>query len=226
MSSSARPARVGFVTIGQSPRDDIVPEIRDWVGLPFTAVERGALDGLSPDAIRALEPTGDEPRLVSRLRDGSEATLAAARVHARVSALLTELDGQALDAIVLLCTGHFPPAALQTPFVPAQAVVDHGVTALAAAVRTLGVLVPHEAQAREAERRGWPLGEMRVVASHSTPYRDSRFAEAARELADADLIVMHCMGYDEAMLARVRAATRAPVLLARRLVAGALRQLL
>ena len=48
--------RVGFVTIGQSPRDDVVPEMLAWLGTPVDAVQAGALDGCSDDEIGAMAP--------------------------------------------------------------------------------------------------------------------------------------------------------------------------
>jgi len=217
-------ARVGFVTIGQSPRDDIVPEMLAWVRMPVEASEFGALDALRLDEIAQLAPEGDEPRLVSRLRDGSEVVASRARLHERVVTLLDDADRQGLDAIVLLCTGQFPSVRLRTPFVSSQAAVDLGALALARDAKTVGLMVPNEAQARAAEAEGW--NGLPVKAACSTPYGASRFEDAARDLADTDVIVMHCMGYDGAMLERVRAASGRPTLLARRLVASALRQLL
>ncbi len=63
-----------------------------------------------------------------------------------------------------------------------------------------------------------------MLASHASPYTPGRLSLAAGELADADLIVMHCMGYDEAMRATVAEISGRPVLLARRMVAAAVQQ--
>jgi protein AroM len=73
--------------------------------------------------------------------------------------------------------------------------------------------------------------QRRVTATHCSPYstssdQDVRLEDAAREVAACDLVVMHCMGYSEAMRARVAAAIEPPVLLARRMVAGAIQQLI
>ena len=230
---------MGFVTIGQSPRDDLVPEMVEWAGTAIEAVQFGALDGLGADEIRAMAPANDEPRLVSRLRDGTQVEMQRSAVHERVRTVLRHADDRRLDVLVLLCTGRFPAMGLGTPFVSSQAAVDHGVMALAADVRRLGVMVPTEAQAREVEGRGWGAptsaaahDELRVEASHATPYglepaeMWAGFDRAARDLADADLVVMHCMGYDRDMLERVRRVAGRPTLLARSLVASALRQLL
>jgi len=67
------------------------------------------------------------------------------------------------------------------------------------------------------------------VLAHASPYSPSaedRLDDAARELAATDFIVMHCMGYTDAMRRRVARVSGRPVLLARRLVAGAVTQLL
>ena len=63
--------RVAFITIGQSPRNDILDEMRPWWRKEIAIEQYGALDGLPPSAIRSLEPRAGEARLVSRLRDGS-----------------------------------------------------------------------------------------------------------------------------------------------------------
>jgi len=216
--------RVGFVTIGHSPRDDIVPAMLAWIGTPIEAVQTGALDGLTNAQIEALAPVGEEPRLVSRLRDGSEVVASRAQMHSRVLTLLDQADKQGLDAIVLLCTGQFPKTQLQTPLVSAQAAVDLGALALARDAGSIGLMVPNPAQAQAAQADGW--NGLPVKTAWSSPYGQSRFPEAARELADTDLIVMHCMGYDGAMLEQVRELSGRPALLAQRLVASALRQLL
>ncbi len=50
------PKRVAFVTIGQSPRSDVVPDILAETREPFDVTERGALDGLDDAAIADLAP--------------------------------------------------------------------------------------------------------------------------------------------------------------------------
>jgi len=47
-------SRLGAVTIGQSPRTDIIPDLRTVLGAEVEIVEAGALDGLSPEEIRTL----------------------------------------------------------------------------------------------------------------------------------------------------------------------------
>jgi protein AroM len=210
--------RAAFLTIGQSPRDDILDEMRPWWD-PRSRVEfleRGALDGLERREIESLAPKEGEHRLVSRLRDGTEVFLDAHWVHHRVQEMVTELESEKLDFSVLLCTGRFPGLRSSRLVIEAQSIVDHTAAAFEA---RLGILVPHETQMED-------VGRGDTVVSHASPYSGDRWEKAARELEDAALIVLHCMGYTEAMRTRMADATGKPVLLARRMVATAVAQLL
>lgn len=215
--------RVVFVTIGQSPRDDLVPEMLERIGPGIEPVEVGALDDLGPGAIARLAPRDGDPTLVSRLRDGTEVVISKTWTQRRLAEIMHDLDGRGFDLIVLLCTGHFEGLRSRTLMVEAQRVVDHTVDAVSEDGRTVGVMVPLAAQMDEFHVRSH--GQTSVVMAHASPYSDGRFEDAARELAKTDLIVMHCIGYSEAMRRRVAAVSGKPVLLARRLVANAVAEL-
>lgn len=215
--------RVAFVTIGQSPRDDLVPEMLERIGPGIEPVEVGALDNLVPGAIARLAPRDGDPTLVSRLRDGTEVVISKTWTQRRLAEIMHDLDGRGFDLIVLLCTGHFEGLRSRTLMVEAQRVVDHTVDAVSEDGRTVGVMVPLATQMDEFHVRSH--GRTSVVMAHASPYSDGRFEDAARELAKTDLIVMHCIGYSEAMRRRVAAVSGKPVLLARRLVANAVAEL-
>jgi len=211
-----------FVTIGQSPRDDILPDLLPEAAAPAVR-QVGVLDGLDDAEIAAGAPADeDEERLCTRLADGREVVIAKRWTAQRLQVLVDALDAEDVDLIVLLCTGYFDGLKARTLLIEPQRLVDHTVDALAEGGRRVGVLVPLASQVPEFARRGgarWP-----VTVSHASPYAPGRFAEAAGELGDAELIVMHCMGYDEAMRREVAAAAGRPVLLARRLLAATVAQ--
>lgn len=218
--------RAAFVTIGQSPREDIVSEMRPWwraAGSSLTIAEVGVLDGIERDELQRLTPSENERRLVSRLRDGTEVVLRATWVEKRVQEIVHALEAEAIDFLVLLCTGHFPGLSCARLIVEAQSVVDHGIAALARSSR-VGVLLPHHEQIRSF--RCEIAGDRPLLATHASPYSGDRFAEAAKELAAADVIVLHCMGYTESNRREIAERTAKPVLLARRMVAAAVAQLL
>jgi protein AroM len=67
--------RVAFVTIGQSPRDDVVPAMLAEIHAPIDVSQYGALDDMTDAEIASIAPHLGEERLVSRLRDGREVQL-------------------------------------------------------------------------------------------------------------------------------------------------------
>ncbi len=215
--------RAALVTIGQTPRIDLVPEMRTWMGDRIAVEEFGALDGLTCEEIAALAPGPHDHRLVTRLADGSEAVLGKSRVHERLQRVFDALAERDFFCTVLLCTGHFPPFDVRGLFLDAQSIVDHGVVAIAGHARTIGVMVPLREQIGEFHFR--PRADQALSVADASPYTPGRLEQAARDLADTDLIVLHCMGYTEAMRRTVAAIAGRPVLLARRLVATAIGQL-
>jgi protein AroM len=216
--------RLAFVTIGQSPRDDIVPEMLADIGGDVEAHQFGALDELPENDIRALVPGPGETSFATRLRDGREVTISKERVEIRLEELLERVDQQGFDAVVLLCTGtHVKPLG-RTLMIESQRVVDSMVESLAASSQRLGVILPLERQVEEFPKRHVFSRKAKLIAA--SPYAGDNIAEKAAALAECDLVIMHCMGYSEAMRAAARQAISAPVLLSRRIVSGAVRQII
>jgi protein AroM len=100
---------VGLVTIGQSPRVDVVPDMETILGPAVTVRERGALDGLDGAEIAAMAPGPADDILVTRLADGTPAFVAKRHIVGRVQAAIRELEATGVSMTALLCTGAFPP---------------------------------------------------------------------------------------------------------------------
>lgn len=216
-------AQVAFVTVGQTPRSDIMPEMLSWLPPDIGHAEFGVLDGLDVERIAALAPIPGESSLCTRLADGSEVVTGKQQTEARLHDLIGQLDGEGFAAIVLLCSGRFDGLSTRTMLVEAQPVVDATVDALSAG-RHLGVVLPLKRQIAEShvgETRG-----RRVTHTHYSPYAGETPLRAAAEIAGCDLIVMHCMGYDDVMRTEMARLTGKPILLPRRIVASSVAQLI
>lgn len=210
---------LGVVTIGQSPRDDMVPEMLPHLR-GVKVVQAGALDDLTEDELRAL-PTrrrsGSEV-LTSRLRDGRSITFAREDILDLVQQRITELEDQ-VDATLLVCTGAFPPFRHRRPLVPAESLIVAGARALSTG--TIGVICPLPEQIDDSTAKFAESGRT-VIATAVDPYSadEADFEAAAHDLTGraARVVVMDCMGYTEAQRAATVQATRLPVILARSLV--------
>lgn len=223
VTAAQRPVRIGFATIGQSPRVDVVPAILAALGRTVEAVEAGALDGLDDDEIARLAPREGEYAFATRLADGRQAVIGKGHAETLLAEVLKRMDGQGLDLVVALCAGTSLPALQNTLLIEPQRIVDGITAALAAASRRIGIVVPLKEQVGSFHLEAEVSAEVRIA--HASPYEGDRFLEAGRELAGCDVVVMHCMGYTAAMRAKVAAGAGTPTVSAPELVAGVLRQL-
>ncbi|UCH26928.1 MAG: AroM family protein [Trueperaceae bacterium] len=221
--------RVGAVTVGQSPRSDITPEIAPL--LPGVEIlEGGALDGLGPEELEALrrQPRGEV--LATRLRSGQEIVVGKDDVLPGVADQIARLERSGAEAILLLCTGSFPVMASTVPVLYPEAVLAQVVRAVFAGGR-LGVLTPHPAQCAFQVKRWGEVVPGAVKAVAASPYpadAAAGLAEAAEELSawGADLVAMDCLGYTTGMRDALRRRLERPVLLARTALARVTAELL
>lgn len=216
--------KVTFLTIGQSPRTDVIPEMIHWLGPSTKIEERGVLDNLTDEEIETLKPDTQDASLVSRLKDGREVILGKSKLQPRLQSLIEDIDAKEIGCIVLLCTGQFKSLSSRGLLLKAQEIVDSGIEAIAKNASTVGIMMPLESQIGKLNYQ--PNENQVLLTSFASPYSTDRLEIASQELASADLTVMHCMGYSEAMRATVTRISGRPVMLARRLVACAVAQLL
>jgi protein AroM len=95
----------GIVTIGQSPRTDVVPEIAALLPGGTLLIERGALDDVGRAGLARLAPAHGEEVLVSQLRDGTEVTVAESRVMPLVRGAVEHVTDRGAAVVAFLCTG-------------------------------------------------------------------------------------------------------------------------
>jgi len=216
---------VGAITIGQTPRDDIVAEMDKLLGMDVRLVQAGALDGLSPTEIDALTPAPGHDVLVTRLRDGREVLVAKRTILGRLQACLDALARQ-VEALTILCAGTFPTLRSVRPIVMPGRLLVAAVNGVFDGGR-LGVIVPIPHQREDAAAR-WSQIDPRVSVAVASPYQDvHRLIDASDELrrAGVTLVVMECLGFTTAMKGVVRDVTGAPALLPVSLTARVLAEL-
>jgi protein AroM len=214
--------RIAFLTIGQAPRDDVVPELMAMLDVGHDRIrcdQFGALDGLTEAEIAAHPPGPHEGQLYTRLASGDHIVVGAGFVSRRLEPLLRRLDGSGYNLIVLITTGVFQQIRLHTPFVHGQQAVDAWIAGLVMGDCELGLIYPLPQQHREFAHGTLIQNARAVVATGET----TRLDAAAERLAHAELILMHSVGYTEAMARQMAELTRKPVVTARRIIAAAMR---
>jgi len=218
--------RVGMVTIGQSPRTDVVPEIKQIFGQGIEVIECGALDGLSKEKVKELAPTGDDLILVTRMQSGEEVTVAESRILPRLQDCVDHL-AKDCEILALLCTGRFPELTSRRVLLTPDALLD-GVVNGIHGVKTMGVLIPSKEQLGQMSNR-WKQDGRKIVVESASPYSiEDTITPSAKRLAssDPDLIVLDCMGYTLKTKETVRKITGKPVILPRSVLAHSILELI
>ncbi|CDG10883.1 hypothetical protein SMDB11_0292 [Serratia marcescens subsp. marcescens Db11] len=212
-------ASFATLTLGQAPRSDIMPLLSAY--LPAERVRHvGLLDGLDAGQIaERYAPQQGDKLLVSRLLDGTQVTLCAARVESGLQQKIRELEAAGCQVILLLCTGELQ--AEQALLLEPDRIIPPLISAIVGAHR-VGIVVPMAEQVEQQARKWRQLATPPSYAVAS-PYLadDAALEQAACALLrqGAEVVVLDCIGYHQRHRAFLQARLSVPVLLSNVLVA-------
>lgn len=195
-----------FLTIGQSPRDDLVPELVKMIGKPFEVKEIGLLDGTKEKDIVA--PFSEKDLLVSRLRDGREVEVSEEWVREQLLAF------EVKEPTVLLCTSEFGIVKYIEPYTVIRSFLSSQ-----GPFESLAVVVPEKKQEPFAQR--WKGLSTRLEVFSFSPYEGSPSIPSG--LTDSKYIYLDCMGYGLGHESRIQEVASGTVISARRIVGEFLR---
>lgn len=187
------------LTIGQAPRSDIMPLL--MAHLPAGSVTHvGLLDGLSTGQIeQRYAPAEGDAVLVTRLLDGSQVKLAAARVERGLQEKIDVLEALGCMTILLLCTGEFNHLhANNALLLEPDRIIPPLISSIIGQHRA-GIVVPVESQVVEQANKWRKLAKAPCFAVAS-PYLsdDQTLTKAAMRLAEqgAEVVVLDCIGFN------------------------------
>ena len=100
--------RIGMLTIGQSPRNDILPALHEILGEDVEIIEAGALDEVSLEDIRKIDLRLEDYILVSRMRDDTEIKVTKRYILPKIQEKIHYLENQGIRITVIMCTSKFP----------------------------------------------------------------------------------------------------------------------
>jgi len=195
-----------FLTIGQTPRDDLVPELVEIIGMTLKVEEIGLLDEIvNLDSVR---PVSESDVLVSRLRDGEEVELSESWVRRRL------MECVVTEPTVLLCTSEFGI----DKYIESYSIIRSFLNSQSP-FESLAVVVPERKQEGLALR--WKGLSKRFQVFSLSPYEGT--FSIPRGLGDFDYVYLDCMGYNADHEARIQEVSSGRVISARRIVGEFLR---
>ena len=222
--------RLGLITIGQSPRQDIVQDMLPILGSSQELLQRGALDNLTATQLQNLAPNRGEQVLVSSLQDGTSVVLAETKVVNVLQVCIQELEQKGAQCILLLCTGDFHTAlSAQIPLLLPNRILEGLIPALLNTEKRFITLVPDRAQSLEVKKQWESKGiqtDVFAISPYTNTLRD--FEDLALQLrkSNCTYILMDCMGYSSEMKEVIASVSRKKVLLPRTLCASVVKGIL
>jgi len=221
--------RVGFLTIGQSPRTDIMKDLRELLPREVEVVEAGALDDYDEQCIKAdLAPAEGDTVYVTRLRTGVEVKISKNKIIPLLQKKIDHLNSLGVDLIVILCTGEFPEFSSSSPIIYPEKVLKGAASSLRLR-GPVGILIPDQAQVEYA-RNKWREFFSDVIVYPVSPYTSTiqDFAKVASKLLSdrVSLVIMDCMGYTLEQRSIIQGIVRKPVIASRTILARILTELL
>jgi len=219
--------KIGVVTIGQSPRPDVIGEMERILGKDYDILEKGALDDFTLEEVQNIKIKPGDGLLVTRMRDGTEVKITHDVVNPIMQKRIAELEAEMVEIIFLLCTGRFPEFESNVLVVQPSNIIQ-GVKRAAIRKGRMASILPSMQQIGGSPREREEDGLVTYLDSAS-PYGP---IEEVEKLGDrlakqnVDLIVLSCMGFDNNHKRIIKEKTGKPVLQSSAMVARALKELL
>ncbi|WP_233519526.1 AroM family protein [Mitsuokella sp. AF21-1AC] len=212
---------IGAITVGQSPRVDVMPDLEPLLS-GIRVIQKGALDGMTREEMKKIEPEPGDYVLVSRLQDGSSVRMSEKFILPIIQKYIDAFNRQGVEGILMLCTGEFPHFTSHIPLLYPQKLLKAVTMAVLEKHQTLGILTPDSSQVQQARKRWLGYGASRVCVEAASPYLSEQdVIQAGLRLKEqgASLIVMDCIGYTQNMKDIVHRETGLSVILGRTVAA-------
>lgn len=217
--------KIGMLTIGQTPRDDLIPGLMEILGPGYEIVEAGALDDLSLEDVQGIDLDPDHYILVSRMRDGTEVKITKEFVVPRLQVGLDGLEDQGVRLTVVMCTGKFPPFRSKGIVLTPSEVLK-GVLKSAVKKGKLAVVYPTAEQMPYAERDFGRDG-VEVYADTVSPYEEDDVKGLLDRLVgeEPDLVFLNCFGFPYSIKRQVQEGTGKTTIHSSALIARVIKEL-
>jgi len=218
--------KIGLITIGQTPRNDIAVEMKKVLGANFQLLVKGALDGFTKEELR-MNFRPDSHVLVTRLSNGEEIKITKEFLIPLIQKKISELERD-VSLIVLLCAGVFPSFNSRVTMVFPSDLIKGAVKSALKKGR-LGVIYPVRARAYMVNAQSyWGNENIEVYVDAASPRgSEKEFFELGTRLSEQnlDLILLNCMGINNKMKQLIRKKTGKPTIQPNTLIARFIKEL-
>jgi len=187
--------KVAFLTIGQSPREDVFSEIIPKLSPTCQIIQAGALDDLSPEEIDRLKPQEGHLPLITRLRNGQAVIVSREKILPLLQAKINRLEQEEIEIIAVLCTEDFADLHSKKKLLLPFPLLKGEIVKFSPS--GLMVFIPLEEQRKLAEPK-WRIPKIPLLIEILNPYQDFfNLNKLINKLGRREnfLLVFDCFGY-------------------------------
>jgi len=216
-----------MLTIGQSPRGDILPTLIEILGEGTEIIQAGALDGKTKEDLENIEFKKDQYVLVSRLRDGTEVKMPKSYVLPLLQQKIHSLENDGVDMTVIMCTGKFPKFNSKKLVITPQEIL-RGILEASLKSGKLGIIYPAFEQVNMAETEFKRPG-VEIYSDWISPYsKNVKLEDLKVRLLEQklDLIFLNCFGYGPNVKEYIKKNTGVPTIQSNSVIARMVKELL
>ena len=202
--------RIGALTIGQSPRPDLVSPLENLIP-DCEIIQAGALDGLTPDELPDISKAAYP--LVTQMQDGMVVMVDEDFLSPKLQHAQNQLDSMGVTATVLLCAGTFPDLhgtqPIYKPFEFACGVLK------ALNLKSIGVIAPFPDQVAPIQNRWSSKGWEPTVWTADLGNQDRKFQQELLTRINEfklDCIVLDYVGHPLDQVTQLKRSIKQPVI--------------
>ena len=216
-----------MLTIGQAPRDDVLPTLLKILGEGIEIIQAGALDGKTKKDLEKIEFKEEDYVLISRLRDGTEVKMTKEYVLPLLQQKIHSLENEGVDITVIMCTGKFPKFNSKKLVITPQEIL-RGILDASLKSGRLGIIYPAFEQVKMAETEFKRPG-IEIYSDWLSPYtKKGKLEDLSLRLIEErlDLIFLNCFGYGTNVKEYIKKYTGVPTIQSNSVIARMIKELL
>ncbi len=218
-------AKLGIITIGQSPRVDLTEDMFNVLSKNIEVIEVGVLDPYTLKEVNEIfKPIEGKPRLVSRMRDGRQVILDEDKIIKELQRVIFNIERD-VDIILVLCTGKFPKMYSSKTLIIPKPLIKSVVDVLRDGQK-IGIVVPDISQSDDIKSWWESVGIESEICVYSPYLDDDKVNNIKFKDKTIEYIVLDCMGYDEEVKSEIVKKTGKKVILPRTFLARVLNEIL
>jgi len=219
--------KIVAITVGHSPRNDIVPELENICNGRYEFLQSGGLDGISEQEILDMQNNIDGEYLITKINTEKMVKIPRNMAVNRIKNCFNKGFEQGAEAGIILCTFESFDELISKKIIirPKELMLNY--IKSIATDKNVGIVFPSAELIGIAVENWSKVSSNVTVKAYSADEPVEKLLSNVNELilGGAEFIVLDCIGYTVEMKEKIKSICTVPIILPRTLIISALDEL-